>query len=199
MKSRRYMDRLYRLDSPGDPHARMKESLPPDTHAVITDLIQIRRLGEKKRDENMRFRRHIKSHTFVERQFRKAAQEIHGEIDCRACAECCRVTEVEITERDITALAKFLGMSEKAFLEQHTMTGGGGETILRRTAEKGCEFLDGNDCTIYEARPANCERFPHLLRGAGSIESRMWQFVDRATYCPIVYNWMEAAKDLTNF
>jgi len=29
--------------------------------------------------------------------------------------------------------------------------------------------------------------------------SRMWQFVDRATYCPIVYNWMEAVKDLTNF
>jgi len=23
--------------------------------------------------------------------------------------------------------------------------------------------------------------------------------VDRATYCPIVYNWMEAVKDLTNF
>jgi hypothetical protein len=27
----------------------------------------------------------------------------------------------------------------------------------------------------------------------------MWEFVDRATYCPIVYNWMEAAKDLTKF
>jgi Fe-S-cluster containining protein len=165
---------------------------------VITDLIQIRRLGEKKRDENLRFRRHIKSHTFVERQFRKAAQEVQNQIDCRACAECCRVTEVQITDRDIETLAKFLGLREKEFRERHTMTGEDGETILRRT-EKGCEFLDGNECTVYEARPANCERFPHLLRGAGSIESRMWQFVDRATYCPIVYNWMEAVKDLTNF
>jgi hypothetical protein len=38
-----------------------------------------------------------------------------------------------------------------------------------------------------------------LIRGQGSIQSRMWQFVDRATYCPIVYNWMEAVKGLTNF
>jgi len=52
---------------------------------------------------------------------------------------------------------------------------------------------------VYEARPANCERFPHLLKGAGSIPSRMWQFVDRATYCPIVYNWMEEVKGLTKF
>jgi len=52
---------------------------------------------------------------------------------------------------------------------------------------------------VYEARPGNCERFPHLIRGSGSIIARMWQFVDRATYCPIVYNWMEKAKGLTKF
>jgi hypothetical protein len=165
---------------------------------VITDLVQIRRLGEKKRDENLRFRRHIKSHVFVERQFRRAAEEIQDQIDCRACAECCRVTEVEITERDVAKLARFFGQSEKDFIAEHTQTGEDGELILRRN-DKGCEFLDGNDCTVYEARPANCGRFPHLVRGAGSIQSRMWQFVDRATYCPIVYNWMEVVKGLTNF
>ena len=54
---------------------------------VITDLVQIRRLGEKKRDENLKFRRYLKSHTFVERQFRKAAEEVHGAIDCRQLAD----------------------------------------------------------------------------------------------------------------
>jgi Fe-S-cluster containining protein len=165
---------------------------------VITDLIQIRRLGEKKRDENLRFRKHLKSHVWVERQFRRAAEEAHAAIDCRECAECCRVTEVQITERDIAHLAKFLGIPQRDFMTQYTATGEDGELILKRTKE-GCVFLNGNECTVYEARPANCERFPHLLKGAGSIPSRMWQFVDRATYCPIVYNWMEAAKDLTKF
>ncbi len=167
--------------------------------SVLTDLVQIRRLGEKKRDENLRFRRYIKSHNFVERQFRRAAQEVQDQIDCRQCAECCRVTEVQLAERDIEHLARFLGISQKAFLEDYTMRGEDDELILKRTKEQGCVFLSGNECTVYEARPGNCERFPHLLRGAGSIQSRMWQFVDRATYCPIVYNWMEAVKGLTKF
>jgi len=170
---------------------------------VITDLVQIRRLGEHKREENLRFRKWIKSHVFVERQFRKVAQEIEDAIDCRQCAECCRVTEVQLVERDVAKLAKFLGIPEREFIEKHTMLDEDGAVILRRVkAEDGteaCEFLDGNECTVYEARPANCERFPHLLRGAGSIESRMWDFVDRATYCPIVYNWLEEVKRLTKF
>jgi hypothetical protein len=47
--------------------------------------------------------------------------------------------------------------------------------------------------------PCKLGRFAHLLRGKGSLVNRMWEFVDRDTYCPIVYNWMEAVKDLTKF
>lgn len=165
---------------------------------MVTDLVQIRRMGEKNRAENLRFRKWIKSHNFVERQFRRAAEEVHEAIDCRQCAECCRVTEVQLAERDIEHLAKFLRISEKRFVEDYTSLDDQGAVILRRT-ERGCVFLDGNECTVYEARPGNCERFPHLLRGSGSIESRMWDFADRATYCPIVFNWLERVKALTNF
>jgi Fe-S-cluster containining protein len=169
---------------------------------VITDLVQIRRLGENKREENLRFRKWIKSHSFVERQFRQAAHDVEDAIDCRQCAECCRVTEVQLVERDVAKLSRFLGMSEREFMEKHTALDEDGVAILRRVEKNGslaCEFLDGSDCTVYEARPANCERFPHLLRGAGSLESRMWDFADRATYCPIVYNWLEEVKGFTKF
>jgi len=170
---------------------------------VITDLVQIRRMGEQKRDENLRFRKYMKSHTFVERQFRKAAQEVEEAIDCRQCGECCRVTEVQLIERDVPKMARFLGMTEHEFLRQHTAEDEDKQVILKRVPQKdgslACEFLDGNECTIYEGRPSNCERFPHLMRGAGSLESRMWAFVDRATYCPIVYNWLEETKGLTKF
>jgi len=118
---------------------------------VITDLIQIRRLGEKRRDENLHFRRWIKSHVFVERQFRRTAEEIHAQIDCRQCAECCRVTEVELSERDIEKLMKYLRLPRKKFIEAYTGTGEDGTLILKRTAEKGCVFLDGNDITHLNA------------------------------------------------
>jgi Fe-S-cluster containining protein len=165
---------------------------------MLTDLVQIRRLGEKNRPENLRFRRWIKSHNFVERQFRHAAEEVHAAIDCRQCAECCRVPEVQLAERDVEHLARFLGVSAKKFVEQYTSVDEDGAMILQKR-EGACVFLEGNDCTVYEARPGNCERFPHLLRGAGSLESRMWAFADRATYCPIVFNWFEKVKALTKF
>ncbi len=165
---------------------------------MVTDLVQIRREGEKLRPENLRFRKWIKSHTFVERQFRRAAEEVQVSIDCRTCAECCRVTEVQIVDRDVEKLARFLGISEQRFLAEYTAAGEDGKPILKRTG-RGCVFLDGKECTVYEARPGNCERFPHLLRGSGSLESRMWDLVDRATYCPIVFNWFARVKALTNF
>jgi hypothetical protein len=70
--------------------------------------------------------------------------------------------------------------------------------ILKGTGT-GCVFLSGNECTVYAARPHTCEDFPHLARGAGSFLSRMWEMPDRATYCPIVYNSLEAFKEETGF
>ena len=70
--------------------------------------------------------------------------------------------------------------------------------ILKRTAN-GCVFLDGNLCSVYEARPSTCVDFPHLVRGAGSLVHRMWQMIDRACYCPIVYNALEGFKEEVGF
>jgi hypothetical protein len=110
------------------------------------------------------------------------------------------VAETNLTERDVEKLARYLGIKPKQFIAQYTTMSAQeeDETILRRT-DAGCIFLDGNDCTIYEARPATCHDFPHLVRGAGSIQSRMWQMIDRATYCPIVYNTLEEYKEIVGF
>ena len=161
-------------------------------------MVQIRRQGEHNREENLRFRKWIKSHNYVERQFRRAGEEVHAAIDCRECAECCRVTEVQLAERDIEKLARFLRISTQRFRQDYTALDDEGAVILKRE-EGGCVFLQGSECTVYEHRPGNCERFPHILRGAGSLESRMWAFADRATYCPIVFNWLEKVKALTKF
>lgn len=167
---------------------------------MVTDLIQIGRLGEKKQGENERFRRHLKRHNFPELRFRRVAEEIESNIDCRACANCCKVAETDVTKRDIARLARYLGVTPEQFVEQYT-TGSAfdqKEPILRRR-DTGCIFLEGNDCSIYEARPDTCRDFPHLIRGAGSFESRMWQMIDRATYCPIVYNALEEFKEIVKF
>jgi Fe-S-cluster containining protein len=166
---------------------------------VVTDLVQIRLLGEKKRDENLRFRRHMKSYDHSDRILRRIAQGIEEQIDCTQCANCCKVATAIVTERDAERLARYLRITPAQFLAGYTVEDAEEGRILKRTAETGCVFLEGTTCTVYDARPDACQRFPHVVRGAGSIASRMWQFVDRAVYCPIVYNSLEAFKEELGF
>jgi uncharacterized protein len=166
---------------------------------MLTDLVQIRTLGEKKRDENLRFRKHMKSRDYSDRILRRIAEDIEGQIDCTVCANCCKVASVQLSERDVERLARYLRVSRERFLADYTMHSDQEGLVLRRTRESGCVFLSGTECTVYDARPDICQKFPHLVRGQGSIASRMWQFVDRACYCPIVYNSLEAFKDELRF
>jgi Fe-S-cluster containining protein len=166
---------------------------------MLTDLVQIRRLGEHKRDENERFRKHLKRHNFIERQFRRIAQHVEDNIDCRQCANCCRVATARLAGRDVEKLSKFLGLRPAEFLRDYTDQSPDEGLILKRNDESGCVFLEGNTCTVYEARPHICENFPHLLKGEGSLQARMWDFKDRACYCPIVYNTLEAFKTEVKF
>jgi len=166
---------------------------------MITDLVQIHTLGEKKREENLRFRKHMKSRDHSDRILRRIAEDIEGQIDCTQCANCCKVASVRLSERDVERLARFLRVSPARFLADYAMQSEQEGLVLRRDKKSGCVFLSGMECTVYEARPDICQRFPHLVRGQGSILSRMWEFVDRACYCPIVYNSLEAFKDELRF
>ncbi|HYO83474.1 MAG TPA: YkgJ family cysteine cluster protein [Bryobacteraceae bacterium] len=165
---------------------------------MITDLVQIRRLGEQKRAENERFRRHLKTHSYADRRVRRVAEEVESGIDCTSCANCCRVASVVLQERDVARLSKYLGVRPDIFIREYTQSSAEEGLVLRK-GENGCVFLDGTACTVYDERPAVCGGFPHTVRGEGSIASRMWQLIDRACYCPIVYNTLEALKGETGF
>lgn len=161
---------------------------------VVTDLVQIKRLGEQKREENERFRRYLKTHNFVEKQLKRLASEVEEQIDCTTCGNCCKVATTTLAPRDVERMARFLRLKPARFLEEYTTHSPEEGLILKRTDEKGCVFLDGTICSIYEARPGTCESFPHLVHGRGSIAFRMWSVIDNATYCPIVFNSIEAWK-----
>jgi Fe-S-cluster containining protein len=166
--------------------------------ALVTDLVQIKRLGELQQDENKKLRQHMKRHAFVERRLKAIAQEVESAVDCLSCANCCRVATARLIDRDIERVAKAAGMKVQQFLRDCTEESEEEGLILKRT-EKGCVFLNGNECLVYDGRPASCQDFPHLVRGPGSLFHRMWAMPDRATYCPITYNTLEAWKDEIGF
>ena len=75
---------------------------------MLTDLVQIKLLGEKKRPENERFRKHMKSFDHSDRILRRIGEAVEAQIDCLQCANCCRVATAKVTERDVERLAKYL-------------------------------------------------------------------------------------------
>jgi uncharacterized protein len=166
---------------------------------MLTDLVQIEHLGRQKKTENARFRAFLRRHDYSDRRLRRLGEEIESQIDCTQCANCCRVAEAGVKDRDIEKLAKFIGVSRAEFLRDYTQRNDANELILKRTTETGCVFLEGKLCSVYEARPRSCANFPHLIRGEGSVDSRMWRIVDRAVFCPIVYNWIETLKEEMGF
>lgn len=141
----------------------------------------------------------MKSHDHSDRILRRIAEDIEEQIDCTKCANCCKLATAVVTERDAARLARHLRIPLAQFLAEYTVESQEEGRVLRRSEVTGCVFLEGTECTVYEARPDACQRFPHVVRGAGSIASRMWQFTDRATYCPIVYNSLEAFKQELGF
>ena len=166
---------------------------------MLTDLVQIKLLGEKKRPENERFRKHMKSFDHSDRILRRIGEGIEDQIDCLQCANCCRVATAKVTERDVERLAKYLHVKPARVMADYVVKSEEEGLILRRDKKTGCVFLNGNECTVYDARPESCQKFPHVVRGNGSILSRMWELIDRACYCPIVYNSLEAFKDEMDF
>jgi uncharacterized protein len=120
---------------------------------MITDLVQIKILGEKKRVENERFRRHLKSRDHSDRILRRIAEGIEEQIDCTVCANCCRVATVKLSERDIERLARHFRMKPAEFIAAYTTRSEEEGVILMRDDARGCVFLDGKACTVYDERP----------------------------------------------
>jgi Fe-S-cluster containining protein len=93
--------------------------------------------------------------------------------DCDKCvAYCCSIYDrVQVTTRDIRRLAAHFSVLPEVATARFTKLFGK-ERILRRRADRlfgqACMFLnqDTRKCTIYDARPGTCRKFPDASRCA---------------------------------
>jgi hypothetical protein len=72
----------------------------------------------------------------------------------------------------------------------------GGFGAVGKTEEDAARIIEDARCSIYEVRPAVCADYPHLYR---NFRSRLWQVIDNAETCPIVYNVVERLKKTLDF
>jgi len=101
--------------------------------------------------------------------------------ECTRCGNCCGGGPgmVRVTDGEIAALAKRLGVSEAEFRERYTRLFRRDIVILQEKPNFDCVFYDSaNGWTVYEARSTQC---------------RAWPFWNVITLSP--KTWAEAAND----
>ena len=91
--------------------------------------------------------------------------------NCLKCpAYCCTYTEIEVTQRDVERLAKHFDLGVKAAAEKFTKVDSKGTRMLRHKKDKifdsTCMLLDQDKrrCTVYDARPGVCRKYPDSYR-----------------------------------
>jgi Fe-S-cluster containining protein len=121
----------------------------------------------------------------------KVLPDLHDEafekIDCLQCGNCCRSYSPRFKTPDIKRISKYLGMREGAFIDTYLHIDNEGDYVLQ---SKPCPFLGSdNYCSIYEARPSDCARFPYTDEDV--IIKRQPLTLKNSSFCPAVYFVLE--------
>ena len=161
---------------------------------IETDIERIKLLAEANEDENWRFRAYLKGSDLpiaaLDRLVWRHLDEVAQQIDCCACANCCRVMSPQLSARDVKRLADHIGIQKAQLINDY----------LKPSDEKGkyalaqipCRFLHGQRCGVYDVRPDDCRSFPHLQKR--EFRSRLMDVIENCSICPIVYNVFERLK-----
>jgi Fe-S-cluster containining protein len=163
---------------------------------VETDLKRIKKVAEKKWDENWEFRSFLKGYDIEVEELdaivHRLLEEVCGEIDCTACGNCCREISPVLDQEDIGRLSRGLGISpedvKKRFLFEDDKNYSEGFIFNKRP----CPFLRWNLCSHYELRPEACRSFPHLYKE--DFVFRLIGLIENYEVCPIVFNVYEQLK-----
>ncbi len=101
---------------------------------------------------------------------------------CTRCGNCCRgAGTVRVSDEEIAALARRVGLRDHEFRAAYTRPLRGGELSLRETRERDCIFYDaGAGCRVYEDRPRQCRTWPFWRAVVHSPE----RWAEEAKQCP---------------
>ncbi len=157
------------------------------------DLARFRRSARRHRAALQRFLRKLDE--IVPENFTPVVDEtdraVWAEINCTACAHCCKTMTPTFTESDLLRIATHIGLTPEAFREKWLVQDAdNGDWVNRKTP---CQFLQpDNRCGIYAVRPADCREFPHHDKRPFDL----WNdtFIGNVDKCPATFDLVSRLK-----
>jgi Fe-S-cluster containining protein len=152
-------------------------------------LERIKVLSEGNEIENYDFRAWLKNYApdDIDDVVKALSQKYFALVDCKECANCCRVLELEFTEPELHTIASSMEQSVGEFKKRFVVEG----------IVKPCPALNGNLCSIYKGRPDVCRSYPHFEKPY--FISRLYGVLDNISICPIAFNAFEELKAKVNW
>jgi Fe-S-cluster containining protein len=97
---------------------------------------------------------------------------------------------------EVKKLAAHLGMTYQEFFDKWLYVEESTGDICNNSTP--CQFLDGQSglCTVYELRPHDCAKFPHLHRKDFFDQAEL--YAANLHRCPATYEAMKHLYDLAN-
>lgn len=158
------------------------------------DSNQFTTLAKNKESENRKFLARLKKkdHRKVDARFHEVHHAVFEEVDCLACANCCKTTSPIFYENDIERIAKRLRIKPGNFIEKYLRIDEDRDYVLK---ESPCPFLGNeNYCAVYDDRPKACREYPHTNR------KKMVQVTEltlkNTLVCPAVLEMVERLKSV---
>lgn len=165
---------------------------------IIREIPLIARYARHNEAEDFRFRTWLKvgndlSNAELDALVVETTDAVWKQIDCTACANCCRTLQIVVDNKDIRRLAARLGMTLAQFSRRYVQVD---TDKTKYFASPPCPFLGpDNRCTVYEDRPQACRDFPFLH--SEGFRRRTLVMIQNSATCPIVFNvWQELKRRL---
>ncbi|GGE31746.1 YkgJ family cysteine cluster protein [Streptococcus himalayensis] len=160
---------------------------------VQIDIEHYKQLAQQKQGEHRKFLAGLKKKApkDLDKIVQQVHQEVFEEIDCTACANCCKSLGPLFTEADITRIAKHFRMKLPVFEDLYLKVDEDGDKVFQAMP---CPFLgEDNLCSIYDVRPKACREFPHTDR------KKIYQInhltIKNTLTCPAAYLFVEKLKE----
>ena len=114
-------------------------------------------------------------------------EEAFEQVDCLACANCCKNYSPRFKTPDIKRISTVLSLKESVFIERYLRIDEEGDYVLK---SKPCPFLGtDNYCSIYDDRPSDCRRFPYTDEDV--FVKRPQLTLKNTSFCPAAYYVVE--------